>query len=366
MNKNNKYITILEKHNIYDKQIFTQSLEKNVMLQSIYSRLKKSKKHILDTIQFKVNKYPTINNSSFIQEHINKHLESFFISDIIRTQLTTGIINVHEYTFTYGTNTLTFYNFLFSKHKNNVTCNQLSIMACYGFMIQELYSFSNVDIITYIYPSTYKKKIPLQPPITPNNINSGYTPLTDIKKDKFIVLFRKEDVENVFVHELIHYLKIDHDLVNSTNTLHTFFNISNTILINEGYTEMLTILYVSLCNSIFLHLDYKDILYHEYIYSLSRCNKVLQLYSIQSHSDIHKWDDETNAFAYIFIKTLCFSKLDLFLQLGFNYTALTIDIFIDFLQNQYPILEPFLFKTINFKSSFIDKSLKKSIYDIKW
>ena len=79
---------------------------------------------------------------------------------------------------------------------------------------------------------------------------------------------RKEDVENVFVHELIHYLKIDHDLVNSTNTLHTFFNISNTILINEGYTEMLTILYVSLCNSIFLHLDYKDILYHEYIYSL--------------------------------------------------------------------------------------------------
>ena len=91
MNKNNKYITILEKHNIYDKQIFTQSLEKNVMLQSIYSRLKKSKKHILDTIQFKVNKYPTINNSSFIQEHINKHLESFFISDIINNEIISDI-----------------------------------------------------------------------------------------------------------------------------------------------------------------------------------------------------------------------------------------------------------------------------------
>lgn len=65
-------------------------------------------------------------------------------------------------------------------------------------------------LVIWIYPSDYKKQLPKNKVITPDDINSGST-TTYIGKNEngIIYIWRKEEILKVLIHELIHSFNIN-------------------------------------------------------------------------------------------------------------------------------------------------------------
>ena len=332
-NKNKDYIQEL-RTNITLKNyehIYKNMLSNHYIIQTLHNKFTVYIDDIIKNIHIDYTKNIDIN----VDAYLTKHLNSSFISKQIKIELMDSITSINKINVTYKSHSLYFYNFCHKHSKKNINYKQWIIMSIYAFSIAELYKLHVDNLYVYLYPSTYKKYIPSHGPITPNNINSGYTTINNNITNRYIVLFRKEDVENVFVHELIHYLHIDKSLYNiSDYFIKTFFNINSTILLKEGYTEVLTILYISLCNSILLNKDFKDILYNELVYSLLQSNKTFSIYNINNSDDFKNWSDDTNAFAYVIIKTIALYNIGIFLDLFFNHTEINNEVFSNFIINE--------------------------------
>lgn len=70
--------------------------------------------------------------------------------------------------------------------------------------------------------------------ITPMNINSGATIIKE-----YASVWRKEELEKVLIHELLHYIGIDHKLfINDNDKINKLFNVTKN-KINESYNETL-------------------------------------------------------------------------------------------------------------------------------
>lgn len=65
-------------------------------------------------------------------------------------------------------------------------------------------------LVIWIYPSDYKKQLPKNKVITPDDINSGSTTTYLGKNENGIIyIWRKEEILKVLIHELIHSFNID-------------------------------------------------------------------------------------------------------------------------------------------------------------
>jgi len=348
------------------ERAYKQKLSTHPLFTKIYTQ---SQKHIHDIIQHIDISYIK-NKKENIQTFINKHVQGSFISDRIKKDLQQSITHVDKIMIRYKQHSLCFYNFCHDDTLKNIHYKQWTVMAIYALCIAELYTLTIDNLQVYVYPSTLRKILPTQGPITCDNINSGYTTITG-KNDRYIVLFRKEDVENVFMHECIHYLGIDDRLHDRSDSfIKSYFTIQSSILLHEGYTEILTIIHVSICNSILLELDVNDILYNELLYSLLQSNKVFSFYSISNSKDFSKWNDTTNSFGYIIIKTICLYHIDIFLDLFFDHTRIDATHFSFFIIQYFKSIAVLFFNVIQLISSipeiFLQQTLKKTIYDIKW
>lgn len=363
------YINQVQKHiHIPNyERAYKQKLSSHPLFTKIYTRAQKNIQDIIQHIDISYIK----NKKENIQAFINKHIQGSFISDRIKKQLQQSITHVDKIIIRYKQHSLCFYNFCHDDPSKNVHYKQWTVMAIYVLCIAELYNMTIENLKVYMYPSTLKKSMPTHSPITCDNINSGYTTIAN-KKDRYIVLFRKEDIENVFIHECIHYLGIDRTLFNRSDSfIKKFFTVDCSILLNEGYTEVLTIIYVSICNSILLQLDVNDILYNELLYSLLQSNKVFSFYNITDDTRTFiNWKDNTNTFAYIIIKTVCLYHIDIFLDLFFNHTKIDATHFSFFIIQYYKSISTLFFNGIQSISSipglFLQQTLKKTIYDIQW
>ena len=348
------------------ERVYKQKLSTHPLFTKIY---KKAHTHIEDIIQHIDISYIK-NKKENIQTFINKHVNGSFISDRIKKDLQQSITHVDKIIITYKQHSLCFYNFCHKDTSKNIHYKQWTVMAIYALCIAELYNLTLDNLQVYVYPSTLQKLFPIQGDITCDNINSGYTTITG-KNDRYIVLFRKEDVENVFIHECIHALGIDDGLHDRSDSfIKSFFTIQSSILLHEGYTEILTILYISICNSILLDIDVKDILYTELLYSLLQSNKIFSFYSISNSNDFSKWNDTTNSFGYIIIKTICLYHIDIFLDLFFDHTKIDATHFSFFIIQYFKSISTLFFNGIQTLSSipelFLQQTLKKTIYDINW
>ena len=365
-NKNNSYIQEL-RTNITLKDYehtYKKNLSNHYIIQTIHNKFTVYIDDIIKNIHIDYTKNININ----INEYLTKHLDSSFISKQIKLELMKSITSINKINITYKSHSLCFYNFCHKHSKKNINYKQWIIMSIYAFSIAELYNLHIDNLHVYLYPSTYKKYIPSHGPIMPDNINSGYTAINNNIISRYIVLFRKEDVENVFVHELIHYLHIDKSLYNiSDSFIKTFFNINSTILLNEGYTEVLTILYISLCNSILLNKDFKDVIYNELVYSLLQSNKTFSIYNINNSNDFKNWSDDTNSFAYVIIKTIALYNIGNFLNLFFNHTKINNELFSNFIIDNFNNISKYTLNVnIDITTMFLKNTYKKSIYDILW
>ena len=156
--------------------------------------------------------------------------------------------------------------------------------------------------------------------ISTENINSAVTMVSEWKNGN-IILYRKEEILKVLIHELIHSNLADWNLIISRHPKKyifiKLFCTNYTIQINEAYTEsmatMLYIFYKNIINKGRVHeLDIafeRELRYSSYI-----CSQIFNHYKLNSIRDIMKKGDtgkcktvflqDSNLFSYYILKNI--------------------------------------------------------------
>lgn len=168
------------------------------------------------------------------------------------------------------------------------------------------------------FETLLKKKLPKKNNkiLGPNEVNSGLTFIDSIKNG-YIILFRKEEILKVLIHELIHSNSIDRKIIYS-NQMKEFNNIfcSNyKILLNEAFTESLATIINLFYINIHCKLNKKNLdnmFFNEIKYLNYVCSKIMYYNKIKKISDIIKNNDScitkfyqyTNVFSYYILKNI--------------------------------------------------------------
>ena len=195
------------------------------------------------------------------------------------------------------------------------------------FLMTVCNKFINLNLI--IYDTPFKKKFDCskydkcKKILGPDNINSGYSYTNNI------VIFRKEELTKLIIHETIHCLDIDvkHEDSKLNKHLQGLFCIkSRDFLVNESYVETWSsIIHVFLLNYYkFRNYDYdifKKTIQKQIMFSLNQSAKILTYYSINKYEDVLKTNgckthiiENTNVFSYHILKTVNLVNINNFIK----------------------------------------------------
>lgn len=176
-----------------------------------------------------------------------------------------------------------------------------------------------------IYLSDQKKQINFNNDfLGPDNINSGLT-----LPRHYIVLFRKEELIKVLIHELVHYL--DLDMRNNQNELLFLYKDINLkadiINPNEAYTEILAIVFLNIWEYYYRNFKINNFIKYklniELYWSFIQITKILKFFKYKSFDDLFTkkllFHQKTNVLSYFFLKTV------LLLNLNLIFNDLTLD-----------------------------------------
>ena len=164
--------------------------------------------------------------------------------------------------------------------------------------------------------TNFKKSLPTNESIKPIHINTGYSMLSQNK----VVLFRKEEIIKVFIHECFHAFCLDFSDVDGINYRDMFtplFHIPSDYLIFESLCEF----WSRTINSAFLsyytkpNITYKEFeklltvnLNIERNYSLCKMKEYLSRFNLTYHDIINgtikDYKEETNGFCYYVLTSL--------------------------------------------------------------
>jgi hypothetical protein len=305
-------IQLLKKINKINKNIFhDDNLSKNKFFMDLYKKIKK------------IIKSKNINNINInsiniilVNDKPNKYLvENKFTSKNIYNKILNKLKYCHKCIF--GNNTLIY----FTEKKvinNNIIINIFKIIK----LLKTLFKRENYEQTIIYFEIDEKKKFPKikESALGPDNVNSGLTFL-DTHKNGNIILYRKQEVLKVLIHELIHSNLIDSNIIFSKN-LKDFSNkfcVNYNILLNEAFTEsfatIINLFYIHIiCNFNIKELD--NMFYNELYYSDYICSKIINFYNILKISDVLKKGDycksnfpqKTNVFAYYILKNILLKK----------------------------------------------------------
>ena len=234
------------------------------------------------------------------------------------------------------------------------------------FVIYYLIKYSNYTKnieIDYLLTDLVKeiKNMNIGQIFTQNEINSG---LTDFRKNK-IIIWRKEEIMKVTIHELIHLLNLGLNQ-NFTKLIHHYKNkykiSSNYILIDEAYTEFLAVL---INNYLITKFSKKTYNYFKYLlkleinFSIFQSKKILYL-SRKNKNDYIDLNKHTQVLSYFIIKLELFMNLDKIVNLiNINNLNKIEDILIN---NKKSILNQKIDKKINRK---IIKQMRMTLNEYK-
>lgn len=173
--------------------------------------------------------------------------------------------------------------------------------------------------------SPFKKLLNASEILGPDNCNSGVT-----SDEEYILIWRKEEMFKVLIHELIHFYKLDFsDIIfkksyenkiksydNSISSKHCVKNVNDQIIFNEAYCETLATLINCIIYSIHNNSNLKKTINIEIQHSIKQTAKILNHFNFKSADDFFDNDscsvklmESTNVFAYYIIKS----------QLLYNY-----------------------------------------------
>jgi len=163
--------------------------------------------------------------------------------------------------------------------------------------------FSNpifINIIPLPIPKTFNK------PITINDINSASTQIYTHLYGGPIYIWRSDELEKVLVHETLHSLHYDYDIINQKLSpelkyIENKIDHGKGLNINEAYVELCAVFIMSL-----FHNDNKKMvrkkLEKEFKHSLDNCTRLLKIYGCKNLLNC-QYEQEASAFSYIIIKT---------------------------------------------------------------
>jgi hypothetical protein len=251
----------------------------------------------------------------------------------------------------------------------------------------------------YYYPTPFKKKYSTLSKsksssygLTPREVNSGVTFLEQqhnhSHKNGKIILFRKEEVYKVLVHELIHSFHLDYQLVVHSMRLTKDICSNYPVLLNEVYTEclatMINLYFVYLKNDKRLKSGFRfelpksipfiidldrlnEMMKLELKYELGLAKKVLELNDlryneiwklvahVKDESCLKKFAQQTNVFSYYILKPLLLSNMEYYDRFMSQYTKDGM-----ILWEGIQILENYVYNTMKDEKSYFVKLLRKS------
>ena len=194
-------------------------------------------------------------------------------------------------------------------------------------------------------------------------VNSGCTKFNIFSEHLGeIYIWRREEVEKVLVHELIHALGLDFFMYPEkfNTTMKQQFNLPKSIEIRLGEAYVET--WANLINTVlvsYLSKQKKDFklfmsnLYYEFKFSLLQCTKILKFYGFQCFQDckhaVYSRDttdffkQKSSIFSYYLVKTMIFFNLNSFLK----YCGLYNDNILCFQQKNFPEFYTLINQSIN-------------------
>ena len=140
------------------------------------------------------------------------------------------------------------------------------------------------------------------------HINGGYTYYTRENHDTYI--YRLEDLQKVAIHELLHNSKLDKTHTDATELLEPFKISPHSpypLLVNEASIEAWAMFYHLKCLAYEKDTEFKDLFKKELEFSLAMSHKL---------QEYHKglWEEKTNTYAYIRLKTCIMFYWDKFVK----------------------------------------------------
>jgi hypothetical protein len=170
----------------------------------------------------------------------------------------------------------------------------------------------NSNIAIYIFPIAESKKFVKN--IGIHEMNSGSTHIHSDYYDGNIYVWRKDDIEKVLIHEALHSVHYDIDIINQSviPELRALEKDGfNKLNINEAYTELCAIyLYniLKLSQTAPNRLNKKLLRKHllkDLEHSLQNCAKLLKANNINSITDLYlkNYKQDAAAFSYIILRT---------------------------------------------------------------
>ena len=246
--------------------------------------------------------------------------ESNFFPKEYYVDLIKNYNNIQTFIYSYGTNKITL-NVYF---KNNNFINDLQYKICKCFTVLEYLNIKDNNIQINYVPLEYKKMIKIGEEFNPINVNSGLT--THGYDTKEIFIFRVEDSDKVFIHELIHYLKKDFAFCNNLkleNKIVQNTKINDHANIFESYTDAYAITFNTTLDSIITKSNLDDMFYTELMYLNQLVKYILDVEDIGSIDVLLKAKNDgtnkifiqhTNVFAYYILKYGLLSNIEEFIR----------------------------------------------------
>lgn len=322
--KNNNSLKIFNNHYL---QNTNYSNKINSYLQNLFNILSHGKRESNNYFQnnnsigYKLldeySKTSLISNNDMIQ--INNLLRSKFINhsieEILKNIKQKLIFNINSIKITIYYNN---YNKV-----NEIDYIIYNILTIY-FALQNLYNTNNKKLDLTIFYCDIKKMYTSESFIGYKNMNSG------LAYSNNIILFRKEELLKVFIHELMHFIGIDNNyhIQNNSKKLTNIFKFKSENNFNEAYTEFVALFihtfYISFTmseNNFILTLKlFKILFYYEINFSLIQMVKFLNLYKLDFIDFFYKnqYSETTNTFSYIYLKFLFLLDYQYFLNIILN------------------------------------------------
>lgn len=328
-----------------------------------FMNLYKNIKTILQKIELKINNI----NITILNENVDVYFKNNeFTSENIKEYILNNLKN--GYKLEYENNTIIYYT-------KNLFLPKIII---HIFKIIKLLKilFNRTDYKQKIiyFETNKKKKFPNKNAILgPNEINSGLTFL--VNGD--IILYRKEELLKVLIHELIHSNLIDEKIIFSkyNKDFSNLFCVNYKILLNEAFTEsfatIINLFYIHIINNFKINM-LNTMFELEMKYSNQLCLKILDYYNIQNIEDIIKnnnickniFPQNTNVFSYYFLKNILLIN---HIKFGDILQLHTIDYKIADETGIYKIINLIMqnINILNNKHNLLNNSLRLCLYEIK-
>lgn len=298
-----------------EKEIFNKILQSN-NLDQLNNWLNINSPKLMDVVNqlLHYNKIP--------KKLMNPSVDNILINRFVELNILDYLLNkldfIHSYTITYMNIQINLNIYSKTKTISKKILNEIIDR----ILILCLYKSTNIKlkINIDIFMTPFKKKITKNTKIlTSCEINSGFT-----SHNYKICIYRKEELNKVLVHELIHYLELDLNEVEFTD-FYKHFNISpsNEIQLNEAYTEILALVFNSIIISKTVS-ECKKILNSELKFSLYQVGKILNIYKFVNALDFfqpnnnNKFNQTTSVFSYFIVKTILLFNLNTFLELYYK------------------------------------------------